>query len=126
MRSRAGRPLRRVPTAGFTIVELMVAVMVLSIGVLGLASTAAVVLRLIGGGAQQTRVSEIAQSRFESLRARRCAQVTGGYASSRGVREVWTVSVIDQTTFDVVDTLRYNTRDGVKVQAYRSAVRCQP
>ena len=120
------RGLRRSPRLGFTLLELMVAVMIMTVGVLGLASTAAVVLRLMGGGAQQTLAANVAQSRFEWLRARQCALIANGYATVRGVQEQWTVATIDATTFDVVDTVRYTTRAGRATQAYRSAVRCQP
>ncbi len=127
MRARPhGRRLRRAGDAGFTLVELMVAMVIMTVGVLGLASTAAVVLRLMGGGAQQTLAANVAQSRFEWLRARQCPLIASGYASVRGVREDWTVTTIDPTTFDVVDTVRYTSRAGLRAQAYRSAVRCQP
>jgi prepilin-type N-terminal cleavage/methylation domain-containing protein len=116
---RAGR-------AGFSLVELMVAILVMTVGVLGLAGTAALVLRLIGGGAQQTLAAHVAQSRFEQLRATECGSISDGYATVRGVREAWSVSRIDARTFDVADTLRFVTRHGERIQAYRSTVRCLP
>ena len=76
---------------GFTLVDLIVAIVILSIGVLGLASTAAVVTPQIGGGAQQTRAATVAQTRFEELRSMPCAAYGGlpftGTASANGFRE---------------------------------------
>jgi len=45
---------RRRSQSGFTVVEVLVAIVIMALGVLGLAGTASSVSRLIGGGAQQT------------------------------------------------------------------------
>ena len=126
MAPTARRCLRRSRASGFALAELLVAVLVMTVGVLGSISTAAVVLRLMGAGAQHTLAAHVVQSRFEWLRARSCALIEGGSASSRGVRETWTVSPIEPATFDVTDAVSYTTRDGVQVQTFRSIVRCTP
>src|SRR5581483_2368719 len=69
-----GRRRRRARRA-FTIVELVVAIVILSVGVLGLVSTATVVSRLIGGAAQLTVAANVAASRFERLRSMQCASI---------------------------------------------------
>ena len=58
---------------GFTIVEIIVAIMVLSVGVLGLAATAAVVQKQMGSGERQAAAAAIAQSRFDKLTSVNCA-----------------------------------------------------
>jgi Tfp pilus assembly protein PilV len=122
----AQRRLRRAPASGFALAELLVAILVMTVGVLGSVSTAAVVVRLMGRGAQQTLAAHVAQSRFEWLRARSCAPIGGGSASIRGVRETWTMSPIEPTTYDVRDVVSYTTPDGIKLQTFRSIVRCAP
>ena len=63
---------------GFTIVEVLVAVMVLAVGILGLVTTAGLVTRMIAQGQRYTRVSTLASERFEILRAQRCPAVGTG------------------------------------------------
>jgi Tfp pilus assembly protein PilV len=101
----------------------MVAILVLAVGVLGAVATAAAVLRLMAGGAQHSLAAHAAQSRFEWLRARPCAPV-GGVEEIRSIREAWTVTAVDRTTFDVTDVVTYPTRNGVRTQTFRSLVRC--
>ena len=48
--------------------ELIVAIVILSIGLLGLAATSGSVMRLIGGGGHQTVAANVALARFERQR----------------------------------------------------------
>ena len=78
---------------GFTIVELLVAVVILAVGVLGLAATSAVVLQQMTGAKVQTNASQIAQSRVELLAGKSCpAMAFTGSATSGQVKETWTVT----------------------------------
>ena len=81
---------------GFTIVEIIVAIMVLSVGVLGLAATAAVVQKQMAAGERQAAAAAIAQSRFDMLTSINCksANLVGGTQSWRNghVKETWTVT----------------------------------
>jgi prepilin-type N-terminal cleavage/methylation domain-containing protein len=108
---------------GMTVVEVMVAVMILSVGLLGLASTAAVVTRLMAGGAQQTIAANVAQSRFEALQGRQCSAITSDSALTRGMREVWSVVPLTRAD-DVTVTVRFNTRRGMRLRSYRSMIPC--
>lgn len=81
---------------GFTIVEIIVAIMVLSVGVLGLAATAAVVQKQMASGERQAAAAAIAQSRFDRLTSINCKSVNlvGGTQTWRNghVKETWTVT----------------------------------
>lgn len=97
-RARPGSPAaaRLRARDGFTIVEIIVAIMVLSIGVLGLAATAAVVQKQMASGERQAAAAAIAQSRFDKLTSINCksADLVGGTQSWRKghVVETWTVT----------------------------------
>ena len=82
---------------GFTLVELIIAIIILVVGVLGLASTAAVVMRQITASSMQTRAAMMAQSRLEQLRSVPCANMANGNATSNGVTETWRVTVNART-----------------------------
>jgi len=97
---------------GFTVVEVLVAIVIMAIGVLGLAGTASSVSRLIGGGAQQTIAANIAMSRFEQLRSTTCASMAAGTATKRGMREHWTVTASGTSLYTATDTVTYTAAGG--------------
>ena len=108
---------------GFTIPEVIVAILVMVIGVLGLASTASVVQRMIGGGAQQTIAANMAQSRFERMRSVQCNLMTTGSATQEGIIENWRVDSVAPRVRRVTDSLVFiSGRRGPQV--YRSFVQC--
>lgn len=80
--------------AGFTIVEVMVALLVLTIGILGLASTAALTTRMIGQGERYSEVSARANERLEMLRAQPCSLMTAGSQTATPYTLTWTVDSI--------------------------------
>jgi prepilin-type N-terminal cleavage/methylation domain-containing protein len=53
---------------GFTLVEVLIAVVVLGVGVMALVGTSAMVTRMIGRGRESTQVSQVATARTEWLR----------------------------------------------------------
>jgi prepilin-type N-terminal cleavage/methylation domain-containing protein len=114
---------------GFTIVEVVVAMLILTIGVLGLAGTAASVTRMMGSSEIQSDATNVALSRFEVLRGGRCPVVSGSNTSA-GITERWTVlgavGAANLNLYDVVDTVSFRTTSGSRPQGYRSVVQCQP
>jgi prepilin-type N-terminal cleavage/methylation domain-containing protein len=97
--------------AGFTIVEVLVAVLILAFGVTALVGSSAIVTRQVGRGRITTIATEVATQRLEYLR-REGARLTGtpprpctsgNFTSSgsanvtRGVSETWTVGTSGQS-----------------------------
>ena len=92
-RASARRPAR----AGITVVEIVVAVMILSVGVGGLLSSSASIATGMGSGARQTVAASIADARIDSLTSLSCAtlsnaSVASGSRTLRGVTETWSVT----------------------------------
>jgi type II secretory pathway pseudopilin PulG len=85
--------------AGFTVVEALVAAMVLVTGILALAGSAALTSRMVGRGALSTRVALAAASRVEDLRRIASSTVPactspewrGGTAGSPALEESWEI-----------------------------------
>ncbi len=70
---------------GFTLVELVIAILVLAVGVLGLAGTSVLVSRMIARGQRAAAHAAFAARRLEMLRASGCAaQETGTDVLFRG------------------------------------------
>lgn len=78
---------------GFTVVEVLVAMLVLSIGVLGMTLTAALATRMVAEGHRYSAAAAIAHERMEILRSQSCAAMTSGSTSGTyGV--AWTVDAV--------------------------------
>ena len=109
---------------GFTLVELIVALMVFTVGVLAVTGSSTVVMTMVGGSHRRTIAAAVAESRFERLRAMSCAGHTNGTTTTRGVRETWTI-VPGSFTNDVTVLVTYASSGGrVSTQTYQSFIPC--
>jgi prepilin-type N-terminal cleavage/methylation domain-containing protein len=87
------------PTGGFTLIEVMVAIVVLTIGIMALVASSGSVTRMIGRGKVETRAAHAATRRMEILRLAagvppRCTDPgfrSGGPVISGGMSESWRV-----------------------------------
>ena len=109
---------------GFSMPELMAAVMILAVGVLGLASTAAVMTRQVHGGAKQSTAAQVAESRLELMRGTPCAALYGGSAMTRGVDEIWTVAPGANNTVRASVTVTYTANRAPQSRTYVSGIAC--
>ncbi|MGH7590319.1 MAG: prepilin-type N-terminal cleavage/methylation domain-containing protein [Gemmatimonadales bacterium] len=104
--------------SGFTITEVMIAVVILGVGVLALAGGAAAATRMLGQGQRTTNAAAVGAARLERLR--RAANATNprctngsfasGNATTNGVVESWAVPTtgIARTVTEVVTYRKYN------------------
>ncbi|HET9005031.1 MAG TPA: prepilin-type N-terminal cleavage/methylation domain-containing protein [Gemmatimonadaceae bacterium] len=127
MSARIRTRKRRRPTggrAGFTLVELLVALMVFAVGMLGLAATAGSVTRMMGGAKRQTLAATVAQSRLEKIRSSPCASLVSGSETVRGITNTWTITAVTRG-IDVRDSVSFpgsgNTR---RWKVYRTSLSC--
>jgi prepilin-type N-terminal cleavage/methylation domain-containing protein len=105
--------------AGFTLVEVLVAVVVLGIGIVALAGSAAMVTRMVGRGQMGTRAAQLASRRLEFLRNAayktnpRCTDASfarGGPVTAQGVTETWVIAAGLQAT--ITETVTYRAATG--------------
>lgn len=88
-------PTTRRDTAGVTIVECLVALVLLSIGVLSAAGTVGASARLLRTGDEETAAARRVLSIVDSLRAAvargggTCASLSSGSAQDRGIEVNW-------------------------------------
>jgi prepilin-type N-terminal cleavage/methylation domain-containing protein len=117
---------------GFTLTEVLVAVLVLAVGVVALASTSATVSRMIGLGKIETRAAQAASRRMETLRlaayatSPRCTDpgfVSGGPVLSGGMAESWLVPPTGRVR-KVRVTVTYLTVRGSREAALETALTC--
>jgi prepilin-type N-terminal cleavage/methylation domain-containing protein len=87
--SRSGRGARRL---GFTLVEVVVALTVLAVGMLGLSATVGVVASRMSSSLLETRVAICAQAELESLLARGLDRTVSGERRQDDLELSWRVS----------------------------------
>lgn len=107
---------------GFTIIELLVAIIIITVGLLALASGSAATVRQMMLAQQQTQASFLAQSRMETIRAaNRCVSFpssSGNTATTRGFTETWGASALANTKTNamiVADTVSYTVKVNTSV-----------
>jgi type IV pilus modification protein PilV len=110
--------------AGFTLVELLVAMMVFAVGMLGLAATAASVTRMMGGAKRQTIAAAVAQSRLEKIRSSPCASLTSGSETVRGITNTWTITAVSRG-MNVKDSVSFpSSRNTRRSKVYQTSLSC--
>lgn len=109
-----------------SLVELIIAIIILTVGILGLAGVSTVVLRQMRGGSNQTIAASIAQTRFEQFEGRPCSEITAGSATTRGMSETWVVAPIGIRAMSVRDTVRFLGIRGQSTIGIYTVVSCQP
>lgn len=112
---------------GVTLIELMVAMIVLSVALLGLAGVSGAVTRQLAGGGLQTLAATMAQSRLDSLSSiHPCSEILAspltGSNTYRGVRESWVI-VDGNNVIYVTDTVTFRGRTQPLV--YQSVIVCR-
>ncbi len=110
-------------TRGFTLVELVVAVLVLTVGVLALAGTAAAVCRMVGWGQRLGGSAVAAQARLEELRSGGCAGLGGGRDSVGHYRLEWSVARSGSLSV-VALTVRYPDGRGDRTELFEAVTWC--
>jgi prepilin-type N-terminal cleavage/methylation domain-containing protein len=122
-------------TAGFTLVEVLVAVTILGVGIVALVGSSAMVTRMIGRGQKATRAAQVASQRLEKLRLLaystnpKCPAHANGNAAAgtmgvSGVSESWTV-VANGKQRVITETVSYRTiRGQTHSETLTTAIEC--
>jgi len=112
-------------TRGFTLVELLIATVVLAVGLLALTSAGAAIVKLESRGQRLARIAAAGETRLELLRSQRCG-ATSGASDSGGLEERWSVTWIASRTRVVVDSIIRDRESATARNTYvfRSALRC--
>ncbi len=118
--------------SGFTLMEVMVAIVILSVGLLAMASATANVTRMIGHGKWATVASQVAMQRLENVRrvaystspACTSSALIGGSATvGSGVSETWSITGSGNTR-QVLVTVTYPGAGRSTTDTITTILRC--
>jgi prepilin-type N-terminal cleavage/methylation domain-containing protein len=118
--------------AGFTIVEVLIAVVVLAVGIVALVGSSASATRMIGRGRGATRAVQAATERMEMIRADAyrttpdCTALANGADSAlTGIVTTWTITGAGTPrTVQVISSYRVPGRQ--KADTLTTQIRCLP
>jgi len=120
---------------GFTIIEIMLAVVVLSIGVMALVGSSALATRMIGRGNKSTEVVQVATARAELLRSYAAATSPGctnanvksdSNTTASGIGEKWVLlGTAGDPTRDVRMMFTYRVPKGSRTDTMMITLYCK-
>jgi prepilin-type N-terminal cleavage/methylation domain-containing protein len=121
---------------GFTIIEIMLAVVVLTVGVMALVSSSALATRMIGRGGVSSQVTQVAAARAELLRTY-AAQTSPGCTNANvksdsatnattHITEKWELlGAAGDATRDVRMSFTYRTPSGIRADTMYITLYCK-
>ncbi len=111
---------------GFSLVELIVAMLVLSVGVIGLTSTMSLTTNMIGRSHRYAESAALAAEKMEILRTQDCDLMTSGSELRGDDRQVewWVTATAADDGRDVTVQVRHRGT-GWRVHAFSTTVLCR-
>jgi prepilin-type N-terminal cleavage/methylation domain-containing protein len=114
---------RRVP-GGYTLVEVIIALMVFTTGALALAAGSAVVVREMHASRVRAEAGRLIASRLEIVQST-CPLARSGSETRGRIKSEWTVVALDSNSVQVAGTVSYVVPRGPRAEAYSTIVACR-
>lgn len=109
---------------GFTLVELLVAVLLIDVGLLALVAGSAVVVRRQNELRVRGLAASAAANRVQQLVAGGCQPGAGSALVAPGIVEQWTVAGQGRSTRDVYDSVSYTEAGASRSVVLRTRITC--
>jgi prepilin-type N-terminal cleavage/methylation domain-containing protein len=110
--------------SGFTLLETVLALLLFSVGALGLAATTAAITRNLTLSSIRERSARIAAARIETLHSLTCAAITSGTESLTGVTSSWSATA-SGSRVSLTEAVTYNLGKTTRTDSYSSTFRCR-
>ncbi|MEO6526290.1 MAG: prepilin-type N-terminal cleavage/methylation domain-containing protein [Gemmatimonadaceae bacterium] len=111
---------------GFSVVEVIVALVLVTVGLLGVAGNGALAVRVSGAAVRERRAVQRAADRIANLASRSCASARSGRLvdGAGAITERWTVAAAVNGIVLVDAEVRWATPTGSRVVVLRDAMVC--
>jgi prepilin-type N-terminal cleavage/methylation domain-containing protein len=122
----SAEPMTAAPRRGLTLVEVMIALVLVAVGLLGIAGASALSLRALGERSGALRATRQASLRMARLESGGCPGARGGVAMDEmtGMRERWVVGPPLAGTVLVDDSLAWTSGGRPRQLVVHSALLC--
>jgi Tfp pilus assembly protein PilV len=105
--------------------ELLIAIVVICVGLLSLATGSAGVLKQMRWGNQSALAAVVATARMENSRSKGCNSLASDSTTTRGLHERWVINTISSRARSVVESVTYKPRAGLtRYVEMKSVVPC--
>ena len=122
--SNKTRTARATARRGFTLVEVLVAVLLLDIGLLALAAGSAALVRQTNLLRARTVALRLAEARLEMLGAHGCVVASGSASSPLGFSEDWSSQLIGGLALELSDSVTFTFHRQTRSIALRTRLPC--
>jgi len=122
VRRRVARPRPR----GFTLVETIVAIVLIEIGLLALTASTGIVVRETLIVRARTMALELARNRVETIAATPCLAASGGIAAPSGFREDWSARLVPVSSREIRDSVTYTVQRVSRTVTLKTQTPCTP
>jgi prepilin-type N-terminal cleavage/methylation domain-containing protein len=109
---------------GFTLIEVVIAIVVLGAGALALAGSAALTVRRMAEAARRSAAVSVARTRAELSLASPCGALASGSESARGIRSDWVVAT-GSASAELSQRVSYPSMRGERSEDFLTAAPCQ-
>jgi len=114
---------------GVTLIELLIAMTILSIGLMAIAGVSGSITRSLGESRNETLAATAAMARFEKVAGTQCSSLTlntSTTVTNRNITETWIVVANGNNTLLVTDSVSWITRRGTRMAAFTTLLPCRP
>ncbi|HMH25465.1 MAG TPA: prepilin-type N-terminal cleavage/methylation domain-containing protein [Gemmatimonadaceae bacterium] len=109
---------------GYTLIEIIIALLLFTIGGLALVSTSALIARATNADGVRERAGRIAASRLEVL-GTECQRAVSGRETLQQIQSEWAVTFLDSARIRVVEAVSYPTPEGRLTLRFDSILPCR-
>ncbi len=108
--------------AGLTLIEVIVAMLLFTIGALGMAASSAAITRQMTLSILRSRAASTARTRDEEMHAAGCAGISGGSETRQGIVSNWTIA--QGATASIDQSIERAGLNSQRTDHFLSAVPC--
>ena len=114
----------RTNRAGFTLLEVLIALVLIAVGMLALVGSTAVLVRQSTEIRARSAAVRAAANRLQRLGVATCEPASGNQTGAYGIHERWTIEVRPDGVRDVRDSVTYTTPGGERSVVLRTMLPC--
>ena len=110
--------------AGYTLIEVIVALLVFTVGALALTASSALIAQTMAANALRERSGRLAATRIALIKSR-CGTAVSGSEKVQQMESVWSVTRSDPLRVSIEESVSYASPRGPRTQTYRAMVWCR-